>query len=46
MEKIKTKIKDLLIIKKKTYKDNRGYFRELFRENILSKRFKFEILYN
>ena len=44
MEKIKTKIKDLLIIKKKTYKDNRGYFRELFRENILSKRFKFEIL--
>ena len=44
MEKIKTKIKDLLIIKKKTYKDNRGYFRELFRENILSKKFKFEIL--
>lgn len=46
MEIIKTKIKDLLIIKKKTFKDNRGYFKELFRENILSKKFKFEILSN
>ena len=46
MEIIKTKIKDLLIIKKKTFKDNIGYFKELFRENILSKKFKFEILSN
>ena len=46
MEIIKTKIKDLLIIKKKTFKDNRGYFKELFRENILSKKFNFEILSN
>ena len=46
MEIIKTKIKDLLIIKKKSFKDNRGYLRELYRENVLSKRFKFEILSN
>ena len=43
---IKTKIKDLLIIKKEAYKDNRGFLRELYRENLLSKRFIFEILSN
>lgn len=41
---IKTKIKDLLIIKKETYKDKRGFLRELYRENLLSKKFIFEIL--
>ena len=46
MEIIKTKIKDLLIIRKKTFKDSRGYFRELFKENVLSKKFVFEILSN
>jgi dTDP-4-dehydrorhamnose 3,5-epimerase len=44
MKIFKTKIKDLLIIKKKTFKDNRGFLRELYKENILSKKFKFEIL--
>jgi dTDP-4-dehydrorhamnose 3,5-epimerase len=44
MKIFKTKIKDLLIIKKETYKDNRGFLRELYKENILSKKFKFEIL--
>tara|TARA_Y100000591_G_C21300071_1_gene435965 strand:- start:10 stop:534 length:525 start_codon:yes stop_codon:yes gene_type:complete len=44
MKIIKTKIKDLLIIKKETYKDNRGYLKELFKEKTLSKKFLFEIL--
>ncbi len=44
MKIIKTKIKDLLIIKKETFKDNRGFLRELYRENILKKKFIFEIL--
>ena len=44
MEIIKTKIKDLLIIKKKTFKDKRGFLRELFKEDLISKRFVFEVL--
>ena len=44
MKIIKTKFKDLVIIKKDTYFDKRGYLRELFKENILNKKFKFEIL--
>ena len=46
MKIIKTKIKDLLIIKKETYKDNRGYLRELYKEKTLSKKFIFEIISN
>ena len=44
MKIIKTKIKDLLIIKKKTFKDNRGYLREHFKKKIILKNFIFEIL--
>tara|TARA_Y100000591_G_C21694644_1_gene624981 strand:+ start:171 stop:695 length:525 start_codon:yes stop_codon:yes gene_type:complete len=44
MKIIKTKIKDLLIIKKETYIDSRGFLRELYKEETLSKKFKFEIL--
>tara|TARA_B100001057_G_C22508047_1_gene816748 strand:+ start:140 stop:679 length:540 start_codon:yes stop_codon:yes gene_type:complete len=44
MEIIKTKIKDLLIIKKKTFKDNRGFLRELFKEKLIAKKFVFEVL--
>ncbi len=44
MEIIKTKIKDLLIIKKKTFKDQRGFLRELFKEKLISKKFVFEVL--
>ena len=44
MKIVKTKIKDLLIIKKETFKDKRGFLRELYRENSLSKKFIFEIL--
>ena len=46
MKIIKTKIKDLLIIEKKTFKDKRGFLRELYRENLLSKKFIFEIISN
>ena len=44
MKIIKKKFKDLEIIKKNTYFDKRGYLREIFKENILNKKFKFEIL--
>ena len=44
MKITKTKFKDLVIIKKNTYYDKRGYLREIFKENILKKKFKFEIL--
>ena len=44
MKIIKTKIKDLLIIKKETYKDYRGFLRELYKEKSLSKKFIFDIL--
>ena len=44
MKIIKTKIKDLLIIKKETYNDYRGFLRELYKEKLLSKKFIFDIL--
>ena len=44
MKIIKTKIKDLLIIKKDTFKDKRGFLRELYKEKIISKKFIFEII--
>tara|TARA_B110000444_G_scaffold224109_1_gene227061 strand:- start:2387 stop:2911 length:525 start_codon:yes stop_codon:yes gene_type:complete len=42
--KIKTKFKDLIIIKNKTFKDNRGYFRELFKEKDINKKFPFIVM--
>jgi len=44
MKVIKTKIKDLLIIKKKIFKDKRGSLREIYKENVLSKKFVFAII--
>ena len=44
MKIIKTKIKDLLIIKKETYNDYRGFLRVLYKEKSLSKKFIFDIL--
>ena len=44
MKIIKTKIKDLIIVKKETFKDNRGFLREQYKEKTLSKKFIFEIL--
>ena len=44
MKVLKTKFKDLLIIKKDTYFDNRGYFRELYLNKLLKKKFVFDVL--
>tara|TARA_B100000900_G_C20524498_1_gene693593 strand:+ start:197 stop:721 length:525 start_codon:yes stop_codon:yes gene_type:complete len=44
MKIIKTKIKDLLIVKKNTYKDKRGFLRELYRKHLFSDNFIFDIL--
>ena len=43
MKIIKTKIKDLLIIKSKTFRDKRGSLRETYRKNIIEKNFPFDI---
>ena len=44
MKVLKTKFKDLLVIKKDTYFDNRGYFRELFLNKLLKKNFIFDVM--
>ena len=41
---IKTKFKDLFIIQNKSFNDNRGYFKELIRENNINKRFPFLVM--
>lgn len=40
----KTKFKDLLLIKNKSYFDKRGYFKEIIRENELNLRFPFKVM--
>ena len=40
----KTKFKDLFLIKNNTYKDKRGYFKELIRENQIKKKFPFLVM--
>ena len=40
----KTKFKDLFLIKNTAYKDQRGYFKELIRENKLKKKFPFLVM--
>ena len=44
MKIYKTKIKDLLIIKGKIHKDSRGYFREVLVEELLNKKFIFNVV--
>ena len=44
MKLIKTKIKDLLIIKTNIYKDHRGFFKEVEKFKILKKKFIFDCL--
>ena len=44
MKMIKTKFKDLLIIQNKSFKDNRGYFKELYKETFLNKKFPFMVM--
>ena len=41
MKLIKTKIKDLLIIKTKIYKDKRGFLKEVYQDKLLKKNEKF-----
>ena len=40
----KTKFKDLFLIKNKNFKDQRGYFKEIIRENKLKKKFPFLVM--
>ena len=39
----KTKFKGLLLIQNKSFKDKRGYFKEIVREKELNKRFPFTV---
>lgn len=41
---IKTKFKDLYLVKNKAFFDKRGYFKELVRENIIKKKFPFHVM--
>ena len=41
---IKTKFKDLFLIKNKNFKDKRGYFKEIIRENKIKKKFPFLVM--
>ena len=43
MKLIKTKFKGLVIYKKNTYKDKRGYFRELFLNKQIQEKFPFDV---
>ena len=44
MKIVKTKFKDLIIYKKDTFKDNRGYFRELYLQKHFNTRFPFDVM--
>ncbi len=44
MKIIKTKFKDLLIYDKKTFKDKRGYFRELYIQKHFKTKFPFDVM--
>ena len=41
---IKTKFKDLFLIQNKSFKDKRGYFKELIREEKINKKFPFLVM--
>ena len=41
---LKTKFKDLLLIKSELHKDQRGYFKELLKENLIKKKFPFLVM--
>ena len=44
MKIIKTEFKDLIIFKKESFKDNRGFFRELFLKKNIKKEFIFDVM--
>ena len=41
---LKTKFKDLLVFKNKSFKDKRGYFKELIKENQIKKKLPFTVM--
>ena len=41
---VKTKFKDLFIYKNKSFKDNRGYFKELVKEIVIKKKLRFTVM--
>jgi len=44
MKIIKTNFKDLVIVKNKAFKDKRGYFKELLKEDKIKKKFPFIVM--
>ena len=42
--KIKTKFKDLFLLKNAKYKDSRGYFKEIIKEKLIKKKFPFLVM--
>jgi len=44
MKKIKTKFKELFLLKGITHNDNRGFFRELIHQNIIPKKIVFSVI--
>ena len=40
----RTKFKNLFLIKNKTFKDSRGYFKEIIRENKIKEKFPFFVM--
>jgi len=42
--KIKTKFKDLFLLKNLKYKDSRGYFKEIIKEKLIKKKFPFLVM--
>ena len=40
----KTKLKDLILIQHTSYKDKRGYFKELLKEKDIKKKFPFTVM--
>ena len=42
MKLVKTKIKDLVLVKTNIFKDNRGYFKEIEKNKLLKKKFVFD----
>ena len=40
----KSKFKDLFVIQNKSFKDNRGYFKELIKEKVINKKFPFLVM--
>ena len=44
MKIVKNKFKNLILLKHDTYKDKRGYFKEILRENKINKKFPFVLM--